>query len=269
MITLRKLQRLPPATRLRKIARLLDGFVEYRSPPEAAYLDGLLRLIRETQPGLANAVPPFSDADTDAESAMRWIDGLRYQLRARLGIAPGDWDLLPPAGFGASGGAAAVHDPVDSSGCDRSVSVYLESIRSPFNAGSIIRTAAALGVARIGMSPDCPPTDHPRLVRTARGAERSVSIHRLPLSELSTEWWPLVALETGGHPVDTFEFPQTGTLLVGSEELGLSREALDAAEDRLSIRMTAVKGSINVGVACGIALHAWCVKAQMSDGPDD
>jgi tRNA G18 (ribose-2'-O)-methylase SpoU len=49
----------------------------------------------------------------------------------------------------------------------------------------------------------------------------------------------------------------------------LSQEALDGAENRLSIRMTAVKGSINVGVACGIALHAWWVEAQMSDRPDD
>ena len=34
----------------------------------------------------------------------------------------------------------------------RAVGVYLESIRSPFNLGSIIRTAAAFGVVRVGVS---------------------------------------------------------------------------------------------------------------------
>ncbi len=31
------------------------------------------------------------------------------------------------------------------------------------------------------------------------------------------------------------------------------------------IRMSEVKGSLNVGVACGIVLHAWNVQASMTD----
>jgi TrmH family RNA methyltransferase len=268
MITLRKLSRLPPDTRLRKMVRLLDGFVEYRSLPEVGYLTGLLRLIRETSPGIT-APPVPANVHANPENALRLIDDLRYELRSLLGVTTGDWDLLPPAGFGPGGALGADGGPGAPAGGVRVISVYMESIRSPFNAGSIIRTAAALGASRIGMSPDCPPIDHPRLARTARGAERSVAIHRLPLSALSDDWRPLLALETGGSRVDGFQFPRAGTLLVGSEELGLSREALDAADDRLSIRMTAVKGSLNVGVACGIALHAWCVEAWTTDRPDD
>lgn len=264
MITLRKLRRLPPDTRLRKMVRLLDGFVHYRALPENRYLEGLLDLISETSPGdTAIALPP-TVAGADNETTLRILDNLRYQLRSRLGIPVGDWDLLPPAGYGiADRGEPGMNDPPRHT--PRMVSVYMESIRSPFNAGSIIRSAAALGVVRIGMSRDCPPIDHPRLVRSACGAERSVEIQRTPLTALSDDWRPLLALEVGGRSVDAFPFPDSGTLLVGSEELGLTSEALETAEERISVRMTGVKGSLNVGVACGIALHAWYVQAQMTE----
>lgn len=267
MITLRKLRRLPPDTRLRKMVRLLDGFVHYRSLPDIRYLEGVVDLVRETLPGGSVIVLPPTLAGADSEMTLRFIDNLRYELRSRLGIPVGDWDLLPPAGYGVAGsGKPGTTD--SARGSRRTVSVYMESIRSPFNAGSIIRSAVALGVTRIGMSPDCPLTDHPRLVRTARGAEQSVEIQRFPLSLLPDDWLPLLALEVGGRAVDSFPFPDSGTLLVGSEELGLSGEALEAAEERISVRMTGVKGSLNVGVACGIALHTWYVQAQMSQHDD-
>ena len=239
MITLRKLRRLPPDTRVRKIVRLLDGFVQYRALPETRYLEGLLDLIREISPGVSVAVPPIP-AGLNDEETFRLVDNLRYDLRSRLGITVGDWDLLPPAGYGTAGDSEpGVNLPVRK--IFQSVSVYMESIRSPFNAGSIIRSAVALGVGRIGMSPDCPPVDHPRLMRTARGAERSVEILRLPLTALPDDWQPVLALEVGGKLIDSFSFPSQGTLLVGSEELGLSSEALGTAEERVSVRMTGGK----------------------------
>ncbi|MEE8440724.1 MAG: TrmH family RNA methyltransferase [Spirochaetia bacterium] len=263
MISLRKLRVLPPDTRRRKMVRLLDGFVQYGSLPDLRYLEGLLHLIRETSPEGSAIAPPPILAETDNETTLRFIDKLRYELRSQLGIPVGDWDLLPPAGYGiVRRGKPGTTDPPR--GTTGTVSVYMESIRSPFNAGSIVRSAVAFGVTRIGISPDCPPADHPRLVRTARGTERSVEIQRFPLTELPAEWRPLLALEVGGRVVDSFPFPDTGTLLVGSEELGLSREALEMAEERISVRMTGTKGSMNVGVACGIALHAWYVRAQVS-----
>lgn len=272
MITIRKLRHLPPDTRLRKAVRLLDGFVQYRSLPDLRYLEELLDLIREMTPG-DTASPPRIHANADIETTLRFIDNLRHDLRSRLGIPVADWDLLPPAGYGAVDRGESVVGELASTGDPHRrntgpVSVYLESIRSPFNAGSIIRSAAALGVSRIGMSPDCPPADHPRLVRSARGAERAVEIQRLSLASLPADWRPLLALEVGGRAVDSFPFPVSGTLLVGSEELGLSSEALGEAEERISVQMTGVKGSLNVGVACGIALHAWYVKAQVSQLDD-
>ena len=56
MITLRKLRQLPAPTRLRKIVRLLDGFVQYRSRPDDTYLEDLVELVR-TDPGVVEAGP--------------------------------------------------------------------------------------------------------------------------------------------------------------------------------------------------------------------
>ncbi len=59
--------------------------------------------------------------------------------------------------------------------------------------------------------------------------------------------------------VDEF-FPARGTVLVGSEELGLSPEALrlaDAGRGRVNIPLGGAKRSLNVSVAFGILIHAW------------
>jgi TrmH family RNA methyltransferase len=68
------------------------------------------------------------------------------------------------------------------------------------------------------------------------------------------------ALEIGGTPIDSFDFPPSGVVLVGSEELGLSPEALQLADrqcGRVSIPLGGAKRSLNVSVAFGILMHAW------------
>ena len=55
-------------------------------------------------------------------------------------------------------------------------------------------------------------------------------------------------------------FPVAGVVLVGSEELGLSPEALRLADEkrgRVSIPLAGAKRSLNVSVAFGILMYAW------------
>jgi TrmH family RNA methyltransferase len=83
----------------------------------------------------------------------------------------------------------------------------------------------------------------------------------LPLAELAAAGDTLIGLETGGRPLSGYEFPARGILLIGSEELGLSEDARNAVTDIVSIELRGKKKSLNLGVACGIALHAWCAQA--------
>jgi TrmH family RNA methyltransferase len=137
--------------------------------------------------------------------------------------------------------------------------VFLEDIRSPFNVGSIFRTAESFGVAEIVLSPACPTPDHPRAARSAMGCAAIVpwrigELLSIPRNE------QVFVLELGGTPIGDFAFPPRGTVVVGNEELGASPEARSMAErsaGRVTIPLHGVKGSLNVSAAFAILLHSW------------
>ncbi len=251
MITIRKLAKLPVATRRRKIVRLLESFERDRQWPDSTYREGLAGVLEadvELPPAVRDAAAGLR-GDSQADMP-RVANDLRHRLMQYLGLAPGEWDLLPPAGS-----AATQARPVSPLA---HVELYLESIRSPFNLGSIIRTAAAFGIERIGISDDCPSVDHPRVQRSAMGAVDLVQICRRPLEALAeTSDASCFALEFGGRPCFELVYPRRGVLMLGSEELGLSPNALALARETISIATSGRKASLNVGVACGIALAAW------------
>lgn len=226
---------------------------------------------------LAGAAGRTPVGEAGHPAVIRLVDDVRHGLLAALGMEPAEWDLiagagvrLDPRGAGPRTGAGERC----AAGLLAGVGVFLDSVRSPFNVGNIIRSAAAFGVGSICLGPGCPRADHPRLIRSAMGANRAV---RLVTAELepfvasmrtdqeggagrsapAAAHVPVVALELGGEPADSFEYPQEGVLVVGSEELGIRPEILTRADRRLSIPLPGVKASLNVGVACGIALHHW------------
>lgn len=61
----------------------------------------------------------------------------------------------------------------------------------------------------------------------------------------------------GSVPVETAELPRDCLLLFGGESAGLSDEARAGAATTVSIAQFGSTRSINVGVAAGIAMHAW------------
>ena len=260
MISLRKLAGLPAPTRRRKVARLLERFVGSSELPSPRFLEGLCRILH-TDSELPESL---RDLARSGLPDVRAADRLRHELLLALDLAPGDWDLVSPAGYGprtfdetASHNGAA---PVP-------VVVYLDSVRSPFNAGSVVRTAAALGVAKVVFSPECPSEDHRRFTRSSMGAEQMIGISRGGLLECVGADANVVALELGGIPLTEFRFPNDGVLLVGSEELGIRPEYLARATSCVSIPMYGAKASLNLSVACGIALHAWCSQLRSRGTP--
>jgi TrmH family RNA methyltransferase len=125
--------------------------------------------------------------------------------------------------------------------------------------GSILRTAEAFGAERVWLSAATPVPTHKRALRTARGAAASVPWAVAGL-EAAEKAGPVFALETGGKPLREFPFPASGIVLVGSEELGLSPEALALADrglGRVSIPLAGAKRSLNVAVAFGILMQWW------------
>ena len=137
------------------------------------------------------------------------------------------------------------------------VYVYAEDIRAPFNLGSIFRTAEAFGAAKLLLSEDCVSPEQPRAQRSAMGCTRFLPWEYCPLGSMPAGL-PVFALETGGTPITSFPFPKQGIVLLGSEELGLSAEALKRASAGIvSIPMKGIKASLNVAVAFGILMQYW------------
>jgi TrmH family RNA methyltransferase len=264
MFPLAKLRELSPRTRMRKIARILQALevdlaagTTGKSPAGIAadpeYVISLLRLLEPS-------VPPdiLATADDLARSlregatpldALRGLNAIRHALLRGLNAEPSEWDLVSAETGLLDRSLVLVHP----------ISVYLEDVRSPFNVGSIFRTAEAFGAGRVILSPRTPLPSHPRAMKTAKGAEAALEWEVRGLDELSPTD-VVFALELGGTPIAEFRFPASGTVLLGSEELGLSPEALRLADrglGRVSIPLAGAKRSLNVSVAFGILMQAW------------
>lgn len=189
---------------------------------------------------------------------LRLCNVARNHLLAIIGTFPAEWDLV-----------IAPHVPMeDKNGIVRQreffkgTAVYAEDIRSPFNIGSIFRTAEAMGLEKVMISPFCVDPNQPRAVRSGMGCIETMGWERKTLDELGNDV-PIFALETGGTDINEFVFPKNGICIIGSEELGVSPEALKKATyGRVSIPMKGLKASLNVGVAFGILAQKWIEALQ-------
>ena len=140
--------------------------------------------------------------------------------------------------------------------------LILDRIRSPFNVGSIFRSADSFGIKKIILVEGTASPEHQRARRTSRGCIETVDW--VFMSEEETleflknyDCSQIMALELGGSDINTFSFPSSGVAVLGSEELGVSPEILKCCKSRVSIPMAGTKGSLNVSVAAGIFLQYW------------
>lgn len=158
----------------------------------------------------------------------------------------------------------------------RGIFLILHNIRSLHNVGSIFRTADAFGVAKIYL---CGYTGSPydrlgkpvkEVAKTALGAERTVPWERVQhtwrvMDMLNRQGVHVVALENnvrGAVSLQKFKPRFPLALLVGNEIRGISRALLCRADAIVAIPMRGKKESLNVSVACGVALwamHGVCV----------
>jgi TrmH family RNA methyltransferase len=284
VISLSKLERLPRHQRLRKILKLIR-FAEERlsgasgvpgksgrefknqeppltrpplTRPVLAELAALLVMDPDFSPARAAALREARDTlkekaspEQDGPSVRRALNTIKHILLSETGKQTADWDFLDQSGE---------LDP-SRRRIFPGMLIYLEDIRSPFNVGAIFRSAESFGVEKIILSPLCADPEHSRAKRSSMGCVDIVPWRRggpEPLEELASTGLPVFALESGGLAPGEFSFPGQGIMLIGSEELGLSGKALDSASlGRLTIPSYGAKGSLNVAVAAGIALHTW------------
>jgi tRNA G18 (ribose-2'-O)-methylase SpoU len=144
------------------------------------------------------------------------------------------------------------------------VVLILEGIGNADNMGGIFRNAAAFGVNAIVLAPGCVDPLYRKAIRTSMAAALMVSFawsRAWPddLRRLREDGFSLLAL-TPQRPSETLDYvvsrrlPDRWALLLGSEGPGLTEDALSHAHTRVRIPITDAMDSLNVSVACGIAL---------------
>ena len=240
----------------RDILGIAEKGTEYSftSLPRAEYIRQVTAvLLRDPKLGEEEAARLRTLLESEPLDELRLCNYARNALLALIGTFPAEWDLV----------IAPHATPTDENGLVRQrdffpgMCVYAEDIRSPFNIGSIFRSAEAMGADKVFISPHCIDPTQPRAIRSGMGCIETMGWERLSLNELPADL-PVFALETGGTDINEFKFPERGICIIGSEELGVSPEALARATyGTVTIPMKGLKASLNVGVAFGILMQKW------------
>jgi tRNA G18 (ribose-2'-O)-methylase SpoU len=139
--------------------------------------------------------------------------------------------------------------------------------QDPENVGTVIRSAAAFGVAQVVLLREAAHPFHPRGSRAAGPALFQVPLRQGPsLEDLRVGKVPLIALDTSGPELSEAPFPDTFGLVVGVEGPGLPGPLRLGERRRIAIEPGVE--SLNAATATAIALYVWAGR-RGSDHPRD
>ncbi|QDU25960.1 23S rRNA (guanosine-2'-O-)-methyltransferase RlmB [Anatilimnocola aggregata] len=149
------------------------------------------------------------------------------------------------------------------------------AVQDPTNLGSIVRTAAALGVAAILLGSDCADPFSRRVLRVSMG-----SVLFIPVREAVDLVADVVALreehgfevlatvlDNRAVPLSQVPKPKRLALVLGSEGHGLDERWLKLCPQQITLPMQAGIDSLNVAVAAAVFLYHF-QQAALTDSVD-
>jgi tRNA G18 (ribose-2'-O)-methylase SpoU len=155
---------------------------------------------------------------------------------------------------------------------NKEIYVIAHNIRSLYNVGSIFRCADGFGVSKIyltGYTGAPEGNNAAKIHKVALGAEEFVpweqtrSLTRL-ITKLRKQGVRIVALENNINykitPLAKYKPKFPMALILGEETKGHTKKILDSVDDIIDFPMQGHKESLNVSVACGIALYGLSLK---------
>ena len=137
--------------------------------------------------------------------------------------------------------------------------LVLDAVQDPGNVGTMLRTAAALGVDATVALPGTVDIWNAKVVRAAMGSSfHHTAFHASEaslLEFLDAEKVELWGAEAAGEPLANGTTPRKLALAVGNEGAGLSSSMRARARRLVSLPITGAVESLNVSVAAGILLY--------------
>lgn len=142
---------------------------------------------------------------------------------------------------------------------ERARILVLDGVQDPGNAGTLVRTAAGLGVTATVALPGTVDLWNAKVVRSAVGAHFLHPAFHCTWDELrlflDVTHAPLWGADARGAPVGEAPVPTRLALAVGNEGAGLTPPVRDAAQRLVSLPLAGGVESLNVAVAAGILLY--------------
>ena len=139
------------------------------------------------------------------------------------------------------------------------LTIYLDGVQDPGNAGTIIRTAEWFGVKQIVFSPDSVDRYNTKFLQSGMGSIFRITLLHIDYLEfkkltLDLPWW---GASLSGKNIDDYIPSLPGDLIMGSEGSGIRPEVEKLLDEKLKIPKNndAETESLNVSVATGILLN--------------
>ncbi len=138
--------------------------------------------------------------------------------------------------------------------------VLLEEVQDTGNLGTILRTAAAVGIRNIVLSPGCASPWSPKALRAGMGAQFSLNLHEdADLMKVLTEYDTVsiaATLGVGSVSLYDIDLRRPTCWLFGSEGRGVSETLASAATMKVAIPQEASSvESLNVATAASVCLY--------------
>ncbi|TAM86100.1 MAG: RNA methyltransferase [Candidimonas sp.] len=152
--------------------------------------------------------------------------------------------------------AVTIPSVEDSPVIDRNC-VWLDRIQDPGNLGTLLRTAAAAGVAHVYLSEGCARPWSQKTLRSAQGAHFALFIHEhQDLHALRARLAiPLIATAVRhASSIHDVALPLDCAWLFGHEGRGVAPDLLGLADQRVFIPMAPGAESLNVAAAAAVCL---------------
>lgn len=138
--------------------------------------------------------------------------------------------------------------------------VVLDGVRDPGNAGTIIRSADAVGATAVILGKGCVDLYNPKTVRSTMGSLFHLPIIEADLLQLLPQARDKQVKLIGTslqaeHTCYSYDWTQSTWLLMGSESDGLSSEVRQLVDESVIIPMHGQAESLNVAMAATVLLY--------------
>lgn len=152
---------------------------------------------------------------------------------------------------------------------EEAVIIVLDGLETPGNIGTILRTCDGAGVDAVLICNKKARITHPKLIKGSMGAVFSVPIIEFDSVDACQKWledrnFTIYLADPGAdQSYSGFDYGGNIALILGNERYGISKVWYENGAQRLSIPMSGICDSLNVGVAASIITYEISVKKKM------